>query len=57
MVIGQGAGIAAALAAEQDVAVQELKYERLREGLLGQKQVLELPDDSGPPSLSDSIAR
>ena len=56
MAIGQGAGIAAALAADQNVAVQDLNYERLREGLLGQKQVLELPKVSELPSVSDSIA-
>ena len=44
MVIGQGAGVAAALAAKNDVAVQELEYARLRERLLAQKQVLELPE-------------
>ena len=44
MVIGQGAGIAAALAAKDDLAVQNLKYEKLRERLLAQKQVLNLPD-------------
>jgi hypothetical protein len=43
MVIGQGAGVAAALAADQDVAVQELEYAKLRERLLAQKQVLDLP--------------
>ena len=47
MVIGQGAGIAAALAAKQDVAVQELPYAKLRERLLAQKQVLELPAAGG----------
>lgn len=46
MVIGQGAGVAAALAADNDVAVQELPYPRLRERLLAQGQVLELPDVS-----------
>ena len=46
MAIGQGAGIAAALAADQDVAVQKLKYKTLREGLLRQNQVLELPHAS-----------
>jgi len=44
MVIGQGAGVAAALVAEQDVAVQKLEYATLRERLLAQKQVLDLPD-------------
>ena len=44
MVIGQGAGIAAALAANQDVPVQKLAYAKLRERLLAQGQVLELPE-------------
>ncbi|QDT37750.1 ribulose-1,5-biphosphate synthetase [Stratiformator vulcanicus] len=43
MVIGQGAGVAAAMAAEQDVAVQDVDYANLRERLIRQKQVLELP--------------
>ena len=43
MAIGQGAGVAAALAARDGVAVQELAYERLRERLLAQGQVLQLP--------------
>jgi hypothetical protein len=44
MVIGQSAGIVAALAAEKDAAVQELPYPHLRKRLLAQGQVLELPD-------------
>ncbi len=44
MIIGQSAGIAAALAAKQDVAVQALDYQKLRERLIVQKQVLELPE-------------
>jgi hypothetical protein len=43
MILGQAAGIAAALAANQDTAVQTLPYAKLRERLLAQKQVLELP--------------
>ena len=43
MVIGQGAGVAAALAARQGVAVQDVPYENLRQRLLAQGQVLELP--------------
>ena len=43
MVIGQGTGVAAALAAKDGVAVQEVPYEKLRTRLLAQKQVLELP--------------
>lgn len=42
MVIGQGAGVAAALSAKEGVAVQEVPYEKLRERLLAQGQVLEL---------------
>ena len=56
MVIGQGAGVAAALAVDQDVAVQELDYVKLRGRLLAQKQVLELPDVSKLPSAGSSIA-
>lgn len=44
MILGQSAGIAAALAARQDVAVQKLPYPMLRERLLAQGQVLDLPD-------------
>lgn len=43
MILGQSAGIAAALSAKQGVAVQKLPYLVLRERLLAQKQVLELP--------------
>lgn len=43
MVIGQAAGVAAALAAKANVPVQELEYAKLRERLLAQKQVLKLP--------------
>jgi hypothetical protein len=56
MVIGQGAGIAAALAAAQNVAVQELPYPQLRKRLLAQGHVLELPDVSELPSATGSIA-
>jgi hypothetical protein len=43
MIIGQSAGVAAALAAKHDVAVQALDYKKLRERLIVQKQTLELP--------------
>ncbi|MEN3943893.1 FAD-dependent oxidoreductase [Prosthecobacter sp. SYSU 5D2] len=43
MILGQSAGIAAALAAKQDLAVQKLPYADLKERLLAQKQVLDLP--------------
>lgn len=56
MVIGQGAGIAAAMAADQDLAVQKLEYEKLRERLLAQKQVLELPNVVDLPPTNGSIA-
>lgn len=56
MVIGQAAGIAAALAADQDVPVQQLAYAKLRERLLAQGQVLELPDVSEIRAQSGSIA-
>lgn len=44
MIIGQSAGIAAALAADNDLAVQELSYPKLRKRLLAQGQALDLPD-------------
>lgn len=56
MVIGQGAGVAAALAAKDDVAVQELEYAKLRKRLLAQKQTLDLPDISDRHAPADSIA-
>ena len=43
MAIGQGAGVAAALAAKAGVTVQALDYPSLRTRLLAQKVVLELP--------------
>jgi hypothetical protein len=43
MVLGQSAGIAAALAAKENTTVQALAYPALRERLLAQKQVLDLP--------------
>lgn len=55
MVIGQSAGVAAALAAKDDVAVQDLEYAELRERLLAQKQVLELPEVSDAPPTNGSI--
>lgn len=43
MILGQSAGIAAAMSAKQNIAVQKLPYPALRERLLSQKQVLDLP--------------
>jgi hypothetical protein len=43
MVIGQGAGVAAALAAKDDVPVHEVAYQHLRDRLLAQGQALDLP--------------
>lgn len=43
MVLGQSAGIAAAICSKQNLAVQRLPYAALRERLLSQKQVLDLP--------------
>jgi hypothetical protein len=51
MVIGQGAGVAAALAAKQEVAVQNLPYQVLRRRLLAQGQVLVLPGAPSPQSM------
>ena len=43
MILGHSAGIAAALSAREGVSVQELPYPTLRESLLAQGQVLDLP--------------
>lgn len=43
MTLGQSAGIAAALSAKQGTTVQELPYAYLRERLLAQHQVLDMP--------------
>jgi hypothetical protein len=43
MILGQSAGIAAALAAAEDSTVQAVAYPKLRARLLAQKQVLDLP--------------
>lgn len=48
MILGQSAGVAAALAARQNVAVQKLPYPALRDRLLAQKQVLEIPVLAAP---------
>ncbi len=58
MILGQSAGIAAALSAKQNLAVQKLPYPALRERLLAQKQVLDLPvlpDLPPPPATPVSI--
>ncbi|MES2597963.1 MAG: FAD-dependent oxidoreductase [Verrucomicrobiota bacterium] len=58
MILGQSAGIAAAMSAKQNVAVQKLAYPALRERLLAQKQVLDLPvlpDLPPPPVIPVSI--
>jgi arylsulfatase A-like enzyme len=44
MLIGQSAGIAAALAADRNIAVQDVPHADLRPRLLAQKQELELPE-------------
>ncbi len=56
MTIGHSAGVAAALAADRDVAVQALPYPVLREKLLTDGQVLELPDVSHVDAESGSIS-
>jgi len=48
MVTGQSAGIAAAMAADRGVTVQDLPYDDLKARILAQGQVLDLPDGFGP---------
>ncbi len=57
MLIGQGAGVAAALAAKRGVAVQDLPYPILRERLLAQGQVLTLPPAPTAVSAKASTAK
>jgi len=45
MMLGQSAGVAAALAADGGVAVQKVEYGKLAEKLKAQGQVLELPEE------------
>lgn len=52
MILGQSAGIAAALAADEDIAVQKLPYPKLRQQLLAQGQVLDLPTLTELPPVS-----
>ena len=57
MILGQSAGIAASLAADDNVPVQDVPYPRLRQHLQAQGQVLDLPvgpmDPSKLPGLID----
>ncbi len=50
MILGQSAGVAGALAAKKEVTVQKLPYPALRERLLAQGQVLDLPVLAAPSS-------
>lgn len=58
MIIGQSAGIAAAMSAKQGTTVQALPYVDLREHLVAQGQVLELPElaELPRPSVAGGIA-
>ncbi|MDB6117147.1 MAG: xly 2 [Verrucomicrobiaceae bacterium] len=50
MVLGHSAGVAAAFAAQQSLPVQDLPYAPLKEKLVAQKQVVEMPAASSPSS-------
>ncbi len=55
MAIGQGVGVAAALAAKNNITVQELEYDSLRERLPVQKQFLDLTEESDASPSGGSI--
>ncbi len=55
MILGQSAGIAAALSARKEIAAQDLPYPQLRDRLLAQGQVLELPPPSETAEVKFSI--
>lgn len=58
MILGESAGVAAALAIEQDVAFQELPYDELRGKLLERGQVLgEMPGIQPPAKPSCALCR
>lgn len=48
MILGQSAATAAVMAMEQGIAVQDLSYAALRERLVADGQVLDLPNDAAP---------
>lgn len=48
MVLGQSAGVAACLALERDIAVQDVNIEKLQERLLAKRQVLTWPPMAKP---------
>jgi hypothetical protein len=56
MAIGQSSGVAAALAAEKQTPVTQLAYAELRERLLAQKQVLDLPEIPARPANATPVA-
>lgn len=45
MILGQSAGLAAALAIDGNVAVQDIDYQKLKVELLQSKQILEVPEN------------
>lgn len=55
MILGQSAGIAAALSARNESSVQDLPYRQLRDRLLAQGQVLELPPSTDAKEVTHSI--
>nr|WP_261342992.1 FAD-dependent oxidoreductase [Gimesia algae] len=55
MILGQSAGIAAALSARNAISVQDLPYKQLRDRLLAQGQVLELPPPAEASKVTHSI--
>ncbi len=56
MSLGQSAGVAAAISAKRNIAVQQLQYPELRARLVAQKQVLDLPVLPDQPSEQRSVA-
>ncbi len=56
MILGQSAGIAAAIAAKDGVTVQKLPYQRLKERLLAQGQVLDLPKLPELPKATTAVS-
>ncbi len=45
MILGQSAGLAASMAIDREISIQDVKYSDLKDGLINSGQILDIPDD------------
>ncbi|MGD9328727.1 MAG: FAD-dependent oxidoreductase, partial [Cyclobacteriaceae bacterium] len=45
MILGQSAGLAASIAIDREIPIQDVEYSELRTGLLQSGQILDIPDN------------